>query len=232
LIPFFLLREKYKRKVCLGIDINSLDEQERNDYIFSSRQFFALIKDDKSITTDGNNIIVGNSLYLIHNWGEYTDNETGKIKQHKTSKLGNKEHIGNRDVSRFFAPLIEIDTNNYEQLFSKPDDNNNNELLLGIEKINNDLKKFPLINYRYPFEQWFIKYYFFSLEKEEREKIEKVNKRFFRLLNLLKLYCDSKRWTGKTGQLNKVEKSYYFYGEGSFLCPRIALVIVHRLRRK
>ncbi|MDR0517367.1 MAG: hypothetical protein LBH25_10035 [Fibromonadaceae bacterium] len=189
LIPFFFLREKYKHKVSLGIDINSLDEQEKNDYIFSSRQFFALIKDNDSGTINENNTIAGNSLYLIHDWVR-VDKETGEIRQGKTSKLGNKDDIGNKDVSRFFAPLIEINENNYEQLFNKSD-GDSHELSSSIRKITENLMKFPSIDYRYPFEQWFIKSYFYSLEKDEREEIQKITNKFYSLQNLLKLYCDS-----------------------------------------
>lgn len=168
LVPFILIQREYGRNVTLGIDICNL--KNPNSYKFKCGDFFILHDEHKPILGE-------RSIYFIE---RIVNKETGEIEKRYTTSFAGKgksnhsKYQGN--ISRRFLPLIHINEDNYESLFSTKKEGKSKEFRFvngGIEKIKDELKKANLSELDTIFErgslfgQWFEAGYFYSYDKEE-----------------------------------------------------------------
>jgi hypothetical protein len=186
LLPFFYIEKEFPGFISLGIDINQLNEEDKNRYYFSCDLFLYYFKN--KYNTNG-----GNQFYFIENI-EFVDKETGEIIKSKTKSLPK----GNENIivgSRFFSPLIEINEENKNFLFY----NNGLEQVsqMGIMEyiqesikklkttsfVNDILKDFEFRNF---FEEYFIRAFLFSFGNKSTIIWENTEDIIF----LLRSYCD------------------------------------------
>ncbi len=181
LVPFFLLEQKFAEKITLGIDVEkiSIDKNKQGTYIFKCSDFLRFIVDKKPL-------LGRKSIYFINvktidrNTGEIkfysTDRVTsliGKGKSASEDNLANDKPTGNSSfkASRRYLPLLKINETNFKEFFGQKKSTTEETKYIeeSVKKISIDLikKKFPINNEKYNsiFEEWFIKSYFFSLEK-------------------------------------------------------------------
>lgn len=143
LVPFFLLKKKYRENITFGIDVENVIKQ--NDYTFKCSIFLFFIKDKKPK--------IGNhSIYFIHEF----DTKTGEIRNVSALKYTQKENDYSKS-SPNFIPLLHINEENFK-LFQHANDV---EIPL-CKYISESIKKSKLdknINFSSKFEEWFIKAY-------------------------------------------------------------------------
>lgn len=143
LVPFFLLKKKYRENITFGIDVENVIKQ--NDYTFKCSIFLFFIKDKKPK--------IGNhSIYFIHEF----NTKTGEIINVSALKYTQKENDYSK-ASPNFIPLLPINEENFK-LFQHANDV---EIPL-CKYISKSIKKSKLdknINFSSKFEEWFIKAY-------------------------------------------------------------------------
>lgn len=110
LLPFFNLLDKYKKRISIGLNLNSIQTKiEREKLYFSISQFLHSYRENKNVRND-------EQIYLIYDY-ELTDKKTREIIQQKTARLAERKDY-QKNVSREFSPLIRVDTKIKDQLFS------------------------------------------------------------------------------------------------------------------
>ena len=143
LVPFFLLKKKYRENITFGIDVENVIKQ--NNYTFKCSIFLFFIKDKKPK--------IGNhSIYFIHEF----NTKTGEIINVSALKYTQKENDYSK-ASPNFIPLLPINEENFK-LFQHANDV---EIPL-CKYISKSIKKSKLdknINFSSKFEEWFIKAY-------------------------------------------------------------------------
>lgn len=157
---FLMLEKKFSGKLVLGINLNSIEFREANDYKFRLAAFCRL-SNNKPIQLLLKDIII--------------DKETGDVKQIDEQKVPQPN-----DVARPYLPLCKITKSTYNQLFVKQidhvkktiDGNEDEQKLIryvqeSIKKLEEDFNGFYLkeFNKRYTtlFDKWFILSYFYSI---------------------------------------------------------------------
>jgi hypothetical protein len=214
LVPFFLLKQEFGNKITLGIDVKNLSTKsikskkgkyyisgEQLNYVFKCSEFLRFMIYEKPYLGERN-------IYFIN--VKTADKNTGEIKNYSKDnvtslagkgkptdeKLSSDNTISQSlsKVSRRYLPLLKINGINFEEFFGQ------NNLVTeeakyieeSIKKITDDLKKkkFPIDNEKFNsiFEEWFIKAYFYSLEKI----FEDIgNKEYEGWKNVLHSYCNN-----------------------------------------
>lgn len=157
---FLMLEKKFSGKLVLGINLNSIEFREANDYKFRLAAFCCL-SDNKPIQLLLKDTII--------------DKETRDVKQIDEQKVPQPN-----DVARPYLPLCKITKSTYNQLFVKQiddvkktiDGNEDEQKLIryvqeSIKKLEEDFNGFYLkeFNKRYTtlFDKWFILSYFYSI---------------------------------------------------------------------
>ena len=160
---FLMLEKKYSGKLVLGINLNSIEYREANDYKFRLAAFNCL----------SNNIPI--RILLKDNIIDKKTGEEKRIDEQKILQIENPEKI-----ARTYLPLCKITESTYNQLFVKQiddvnktiDGNEDDQKLIqyvqeSIKKLEEDFNEFYLkeFNKRYTtlFDKWFILSYFYSI---------------------------------------------------------------------
>ena len=143
LVPFFLLKKKYRGNITFGIDVENVIKQ--NDYTFKCSIFLFFIKDKKPK--------IGNhSIYFIHEF----NTKTGEIINVSALKYTQKENDYSK-ASPNFISLLPINEENFKVFqYAKDVDTPL------CKYISESIKKSKLdknINFSSKFEEWFIKAY-------------------------------------------------------------------------
>lgn len=143
LVPFFLLKKKYRENITIGIDVENVKKQ--NDYTFKCSTFLFFIKDKKPE--------IGNhSIYFIHEF----DTRIDEIRNVSALKYTQKENDYSK-ASPNFIPLLPIKEENFK-VFQQAKDV---EIPL-YKYISESVKRSELdknINFSSKYEEWFIKAY-------------------------------------------------------------------------
>lgn len=146
LVPFFLLKKKYRENITFGIDVENVIKQ--NDYTFKCSIFLFFIKDKKPK--------IGNhSIYFIHEF----NTKTGEIINVSALKYTQKENDYSK-ASPKFMPLILIDSETYEVFKSRNNKGTPLEQYIANSLTNAKYKYKESDNYFSNFEEWLIKMYY------------------------------------------------------------------------
>lgn len=199
LVPFFLLKNKFREKITLGIDVGniSLEKSKQKEFIFKCSDFFRFIEDKKPQ--------LGNkSIYFINvksvdkTTGEIrnfsNDNVTSLIGKGKTTNSSNESEEKKLKASRKYLPLLKIDEDKFLEFFGdkSPFSEEAKYMLESTINLSQELskKKFPIdeIPYHSIFEEWLTKAYFNSVGLTF-DKIGKIE--YEGLKNVLHSYCNN-----------------------------------------
>ena len=199
LVPFFLLKQKFKSHISLGIDVGniSLDKNKQGVYTFKCSDFLRFIEDKKPQFGQ-------RSIYFINT--KTIDKSTGEIKNYSSdnvTSLAGKGRFTDNDnsknenvtnASRRYLPLIKINEEKFSEFFGEISHKTEEARYIteSISKLTNELKKkkyaFNTEKYYSIFEEWLIKAYFYSLglpfDKIGKTKYEGIH-------NVLHSYCNN-----------------------------------------
>lgn len=199
LVPFFLLKNKFRDKITLGIDVGSisLDKNKQNEYIFKCSDFLRFI-DDKKPLLGKRSVYFINVKYIDKTTGEIRnyslDNVTSLVGKGKTTNINNFSEKKNPKASRKYLPLLKIDEENFVEFFGQKSflSEEAKYMLESTISLTKELykKKFPSedIPYHSLFEEWLTKAYFHSVGLTF-DKIGRI--KYEGLKNVLHAYCNN-----------------------------------------